>query len=114
MSGSFSGAACEALNKQRNIDTHRQWQVTKAVLCDTQPAACVTEMLFAHEFYWSESEASKHGGIKCANWRRDDQWPTTEPHLSRPPALGGLWEEVLSLLPNRTLWLHGDSIMTQG
>ena len=111
--GGFSSGECEALNTQRNIDTHRQWQVTKAVLCDTEPAACVSEFLFAHEFYWSEREAAAKGGIKCAKWRRDEQWPTIEPHLSRPSGLGGLWEEVLQLMPNRTLWLHGDSIMTQ-
>ena len=111
--GPFSAAECEQLAKQRNIDTHREWQVTRAVLCDTQPAACVTEMLFAHEFYWSEQQAAAKGGTKCAKWTRDDQWPTTEPHLTRPAGLGGLWEEVLTLLPNRTLWLHGDSITTQ-
>ena len=52
--GSFSAAACEHLVKQRNIDTHRQSHITRAVLCDTQPAACVTEMLFSHELYWTE------------------------------------------------------------
>ena len=111
--GGFNTSACEQLNVQRNIDTHRQWQVTRAVLCDTQPAACVTEMLFSHEFYWSEKQAAANGGIKCAKWRRDEDWPTTDPHLLRSPDLGGLWEEVLQHMPNRTLWLHGDSIMTQ-
>ena len=66
--GGFSNASCEHLNVQRNIDTKREWQVTKAVLCDTQPAACVSEFLFSHEFYWSENQARKNGGIKCARW----------------------------------------------
>ena len=111
--GSYSEAQCEQMNKQRAIDTHREHQVTKAVMCDTRPAACVSEFLFSHEFYWSEQQAAARGGLKCAKWLRDEDWPTVEPHLARTPDLGGLWEEVLSLLPNRTLWLHGDSIMTQ-
>ena len=110
---SLGESACEALNKQRNIDTHRTNQVTKAVLCDTSPAACVSEFLFSHEFYWSASRAARIGGIKCARWTRDEDWPTDEPHLSRPAGLGVVWESVLRSLPNRTLWLHGDSIMTQ-
>ena len=111
--GKFTNAECEQLARQRNIDTRRQHHITRAVLCDTQPAACVTEMLFAHEFYWTEAQAAAKGGIKCAKWARDDQWPTVDPHLTRSPDLGGLWEEVLTLMPNRTLWLHGDSITTQ-
>jgi hypothetical protein len=111
--GSFSTSACEQLVRQRNIEAHRTNHVTRAVLCDTTPAACVTEMLFAHEFYWSERQAAAAGGIKCAKWRTDDEWPTVEPHLTRPPDLGGLWTEVLQRLPNQTVWLHGDSIMTQ-
>ena len=108
-----ASSACEALNVQRNIDTHRTGQVTKAVLCDTQPAPCVSEFLFSHEVYWSEARARRDGGIKCARWLRDDDWPAREPLLTRPPNLGGVWESVLSRMPNRTLWLHGDSIMTQ-
>ena len=110
-------AECEALNRQRAVDTHREHQVTKAILCDTQPQPCVSEFLFAHEFYWSEEQArranSGSGSIKCARWTRDADWPSQEPHIVRPSGLGGLWESVLSKMPNRTLWLHGDSIMTQ-
>ena len=36
-----------------------------------------------------------------------------EPFLTRSHGLGGIWESVLSRMPNRTLWLHGDSITTQ-
>jgi uncharacterized membrane protein YgcG len=111
--GRFTNAQCEDLNRRRNIETKRQAHLTKAVLCDTQPAACVTEMLFAHEVYWSEKQAQAVGGIKCARWQNDDDWPTREPFLTRPPGLGGLWQSVLSRMPNRTLWLHGDSITTQ-
>ena len=109
----LSTDACEALNVQRNIDTHRTNQVTKAVLCETQPAPCISEFLFGHEFYWSEKKARASGGVKCSMWTRDENWPTLEPHLQRPAGLGGIWESVLSAMPNRTLWLHGDSIMTQ-
>ena len=111
--GTYTGAQCEDLNRQRNIETHRQNQVTRAILCDTSPASCVSEFLFAHELYWSEQKARESGGIKCAKWARGEDWPTREPHLRRSPELGGLWESVLSKLPNRTVWLHGDSIMTQ-
>lgn len=104
---------CEAMNRQRNVDTRRTNQVTKAVLCETEPAPCVSEFLFSHEFYWSAARAAKMGGAKCARWKRDEDWPTSEPHLARPAGLGGVWESVLTSLPNRTLWLHGDSITTQ-
>lgn len=105
--------SCDALNRQRNIDTHRTNQVTKAVLCETRPTPCVSEFLFSHEFYWSEQRAKEAGGAKCSKWVADEDWPTREPHLTRPAGLGGLWESVLRQMPNRTLWLHGDSIMTQ-
>ena len=108
----FTDAQCAALNHQRLIDTHRTHQVTKSVMCDTRPAACVSEFLFAHEFYWSEKDAEKRGGVKCRKWGHDG-WPTREPHV-RPeaPRDDGLWP-LLQLLPNKTLWLHGDSITTQ-
>ena len=84
--------------------------------CDTQPAACATEMLYAHEFYWDRHKARSstlvrgavdltpttalltrpyllrhyllrllhaQGGSKCHLWRRDEDWPTVEPLLSR-------------------------------
>ena len=104
---------CEALNRRRNVDAHRAHQVTKSVLCETLPAPCVSEFLFSHEFYWSAERAARDGGSKCSRWTRDEDWPTLEPHLVRPAGLGGIWENVLSMMPNRTLWMHGDSIMTQ-
>jgi hypothetical protein len=111
---SFSPDTCEALNPARNRDMHRSHQITRAVMCDTRPAACVTEMLFAHELYW---QTAPPGGTKCARWKRDGDWPTIDPHLSRAALNGGepsgIWETVLSAMPNQTLWLHGDSITTQ-
>ena len=80
--GRFTNAQCEDLNRRRNVEAHRQSHLTRAVLCDTQPAACVTEMLFAHEIYWSEKQANAVGGIKCAKWRKDEDWPTREPFLT--------------------------------
>lgn len=111
--GKFDASSCEDLNRKRNIQTKRRKHLTRAILCDTAPAACVTEMLFAHELYWSEAEAHSYGGTKCAQWTRDEDWPTHEPFLTRPRGLGGIWETLLRLLPNQTVWLHGDSITTQ-
>lgn len=115
---SWPAEQCENLNTQRNVDMGRTHEITRAVLCDTKPTPCVTEMLFSHELYWSEERARAVGGIKCARWSADDDWPGREPHLSRAavagrPAPSGLWESVLQHLPNRTLWMHGDSITTQ-
>lgn len=47
-------------------------------------------------------------------WRRDEDWPTVEPLLSRTdtPTPEGLLA-LLRLLPNKTVWFHGDSITTQ-
>ena len=47
-------------------------------------------------------------------WRRDEDWPTVEPLLSRAdtPTPEGLLA-LLRLLPNKTVWFHGDSITTQ-
>lgn len=111
--GEFDRPSCEDLNRKRNIQAKRRKHLTRAVLCDTAPAACVTEMLFAHELYWSEAEARSYGGAKCAQWTHDEDWPTHEPFLKRPLGLGGIWETLLQLLPNQTMWLHGDSITTQ-
>ena len=55
------------------------------------------------------------GGPYCGQlWRRDEDWPTVEPLLSRAdtPTPEGLLA-LLRLLPNKTVWFHGDSITTQ-
>ena len=59
-----------------------------------------------------QKKAPKPAGVKCRKWGHDG-WPTREPHV-RPeaPRDDGLWP-LLQLLPNKTLWLHGDSITTQ-
>ena len=112
--GAYSEPQCEALNAQRNIDAHQQDKMTRAIMCDTQPAACATEMLFVHEFYWDEKRAERAGGAKCRLWKRDLDWPTLEPVLSRGdlPRPEGILQ-LLQLLPNKTVWFHGDSITTQ-
>ena len=86
--GAYTHAQCEALNRRRSVEAKQQDRVTQAIMCDTQPAACVTEMLYAHEFYWDgrKARASALGGSKCQLWRRDDDWPTVEPLLSSPSA----------------------------
>ena len=113
--GAYTHAQCEALNRQRNVDLNQQDRVTQAIMCDTQPA-CATEMLYAHEFYWDRHRARRStlGASKCHLWRRDQDWPTVEPLLSRSdlPTPEGLLT-LLRLLPNKTVWFHGDSITTQ-
>ena len=110
----YTGDQCLELNRKRNIEAHQQDRLTKAIMCDTQPAACVTEMLFQHELYWNEPTAQQAGGAKCRKWRLDVDWPTQEPRLSRQdtPTPEGIWQ-LLRLLPNKTVWFHGDSITTQ-
>ena len=83
--GAYTHAQCEALNRRRSVEAKQQDRVTQAIMCDTRPAACVTEMLYVHEFYWDrrKARASALGGSKCQLWRRDDDWPTVEPLLSR-------------------------------
>ena len=114
--GAYTHAQCEALNRRRSVEAKQQDRVTQAIMCDTRPAACVTEMLYAHEFYWDgrKARASALGGSKCQLWRRDEDWPTVEPLLSRAdtPTPEGLLT-LLQLLPNKTVWFHGDSITTQ-
>ena len=114
--GAYTHTQCEALNRQRNVDLHQQDRVTQAIMCGTQPAACATEMLYAHEFYWDRHRAASSalGAAKCHLWRRDEDWPTVEPLLSRSdlPTPEGLLQ-LLRLLPNKTVWFHGDSITTQ-
>lgn len=114
--GTYTHQQCDALNKQRNIDAHQADRLTQAIMCDTQPAACSTEMLFVHEFYWDELRALKSDprGSKCHRWKRDADWPTIEPILSRTdsPTPESILQ-LLTLLPNKTVWFHGDSITTQ-
>ena len=103
--GAYTHAQCEALNRRRSVEAKQQDRVTQAIMCDTRPAACVTEMLYVHEFYWDrrKARASALGGSKCQLWRRDDDWPTVEPLLSRAdtPTPEGLLT-LLQLLPKLT------------
>jgi hypothetical protein len=93
----------------------RKKELTRAVLCDAAPT-CVANALFEHEIFWHAS-ASFDGRVaqsRCRTWTRDADWPTLEPHLSRSahgPAAARAFEEALP--PNRTVWLHGDSIQLQ-
>mmetsp|Transcript_41488 Transcript_41488/g.86879 ORF Transcript_41488/g.86879 Transcript_41488/m.86879 type:complete len:359 (+) Transcript_41488:186-1262(+) len=85
-------------------------EVTRAVMCDTQPP-CLTELLFTHEF-WSGSSETRS---RCRSRKYDSDWPTVEPHVNRRkqrPRPRSFWE-TMRLLPNKTLWLHGDSVQTQ-
>jgi len=74
---------------------------------------CVTELAFEHEFYVS-SNATRRSS-RCRTWQFDSDWPTADPYLLRStvqPRPRGIWD-TLALLPNRTVWLHGDSIQLQ-
>mmetsp|Transcript_3922 Transcript_3922/g.7631 ORF Transcript_3922/g.7631 Transcript_3922/m.7631 type:complete len:433 (-) Transcript_3922:30-1328(-) len=85
-------------------------EVTRAAMCDTQPP-CLTELLFTHEF-WSGSSETRS---RCRSRKYDSDWPTVEPHVNRRkqrPRPRSFWE-TMRLLPNKTLWLHGDSVQTQ-
>ena len=111
--------ACEAANELARLE-HPEFAarhyLTKAVLCDVQPA-CATETLFSHEFSWLPAQLRRPSTqsawiSRCRTWRDDAEWPAREPHLSRAsvyPRARSFWE-VLQLLPNRTVWMHGDSI----
>ena len=90
----------------------RRGHMTRAVMCDVDPP-CVTELLFADEFYRDESAAAQPS--RCRDWKRDSDWPTWEPHLRRHtvrPRARAFWD-IMRLVPNRTVWLHGDSIQLQ-
>ena len=109
--------SCEAANDAFRNETHHRLRgkVTRAVMCDTSPP-CVTELLFEHEFW---IKPGRRGGSRmavatqrCRNWQRDGDWPTTDPHVTRQPHFKGIWS-VLRLLPNRTVWIHGDSLQLQ-
>jgi len=90
-------------------------------LCDTSPP-CATEVLFSHEFYWPANPevpppelAFRRGRPSRCRTRADSDWTTVEPHVSRETTLPrprGFWD-TMQLLPNRTVWLHGDSIQLQ-
>ena len=116
----YCAAANEGARSERG-EIQKRKLITKAVLCDTSPP-CATEVLFSHELYWPKNpkvpppELAFRGGrpSRCRTWA-DSDWPTFEPHLSRATTLPrprGFWD-TLQLLPNRTLWLHGDSIQLQ-
>ena len=58
--------------------------------------------------------AAAHPVSRCRSWKEED-WPTWEPHLSRStqvPRPRDFWD-IAQLLPNKTIWLHGDSITLQ-
>lgn len=91
-------------------------KVTRAILCDTRPP-CVTEVLFDHEFWVKPGQGLRRRAValrRCGTWR-DSDWPTEDPHLARHMSsiqFRGFWS-VLRQLPNRTVWVHGDSIQMQ-
>jgi hypothetical protein len=106
-------AACEQSQqafRRENPHLDRRKVITRAAMCDVDPP-CVTELLFHSDIY-----ATRPGGLsRCRSWHTDDDWPTREPHLHREalrPRARGFWS-VLQLLPNRTVWVHGDSIQEQ-
>ncbi|KAL1515228.1 hypothetical protein AB1Y20_001863 [Prymnesium parvum] len=96
----------DAAFRKQTPSIARQRLLTHALICNSTPP-CATELLFQSSFFSREAS-------RCTAWRRDEDWPTWEPHV-RPadlPARRGFWE-VLRLLPNRTVWLHGDSVQLQ-
>ena len=109
-------ASCGAVNDDwaREFPDHlARTGMTAAVSCDRGSAreqlpSCVHHTLFVHEFWTGSTDLSR-----CRRWHSRD-WPTWEPHLVRPMARRlRSFADIMSLLPNRTLWLHGDSIMLQ-
>lgn len=120
-------SACHAAN-ERSRSEHKDFvarkYITKTILCDVQPF-CAAETLFSHEFFWPQKQLrrgnkrrespSPSAVSRCRSWKDDADWPVTEPHLSRAtlvPRPRSFWD-VMKLLPNRTVWLHGDSITLQ-
>ena len=107
--------SCEQVQRDfrsEHPDLDRRGHVTRAVMCDVDPP-CVTELLFADEFYRDESAAAQPS--RCRDWKRDSDWPTWEPHLRRHtvrPRARAFWD-IMRLVPNRTVWVHGDSIQLQ-
>ena len=119
-----AAASCDAANHaavSQRVEITRRGYLTKAVLCDVSPP-CATETLFNHEFWMQPKNpfASRvppfvlPASSRCINWKESD-WPTFEPHLSRDraaPRVRTFWD-IMRLLPNRTVWFHGDSIQLQ-
>ena len=120
---------CEAANAQARFE-HPEYKrgryLTKAVMCDVTPH-CATEAIFSQELWWrtpsgngklppSSDGLPVHDPVsRCRTWRNDADWPTHEPYISRAtqqPRVRPFWD-LLRLLPNRTVWLHGDSITLQ-
>ena len=107
-------AECEAEQRRwhaENPRLAREGLVTRAVLCDKPAPAppCIAPLLFDGAFY-----RRSHAASRCARWA-DSDWPTDEPLIDRAtqrPRPRGFWE-VMRLLPNRTVWIHGDSIQIQ-
>ena len=138
-----SGRYCAAANEQARSEHReftRYRYITKPVMCDVSPH-CVTELMFSQEFWWdprtsslsgtnrmrplkvslqyrraggARVAAAAHPVSRCRSWKEED-WPTWEPHLSRStqvPRPRDFWD-IAQLLPNKTIWLHGDSITLQ-
>ena len=116
MAKNASAAACEVANaaaRSERPELAQRGYLTKAVMCDVHPF-CATETLFSHEFSWTPQRERKVVS-RCRSWQTDADWPTTEPYLSRKTAVPRprtFWD-IMQLLPNRTVWLHGDSIQLQ-
>ncbi|KAL3925551.1 MAG: hypothetical protein SGPRY_003620 [Prymnesium sp.] len=103
-------AQCEAANdvyRRSNPSLDKRGLLTRAIMCNTS-IPCATELLFSASFFDSSLPSL------CQQYRHDSQWPTWDPHLRRSQVRGtlGFWE-VMAQLPNRTVWLHGDSVMLQ-
>ena len=89
-------------------------------MCSALRRQCVTELLFEHEFWLKPGRGFRNRAValrRCSAWRRDSDWPTRDPHLVREPRkvsdrFRGFWSS-LRRLPNRTVWVHGDSIQMQ-
>ena len=110
-----SSLACEAVDvavRNEHPEIIGGNLVTKTVLCDTKPF-CATALLFNHQFFWNSRKQPPFRPLRCSKWQSDEDWPTTEPHLSRASARARTFWEVMQLVPNRTVWLHGDSIQLQ-
>lgn len=117
MISNLTCAAANELARSEHGEIVRAKHLTKAVLCDVQPF-CATEVLFNHEFYWKETHGKAKANApkpvsRCRSWKTDGEWPGPEPHLKRSSARTRSFWDVMRLLPNRTLWLHGDSIQLQ-
>ena len=89
--------------ERRVVGTHRSSYPPPR--CDTQPAACATEMLYAHEFYWDRHKArSSTLGAPTP--------PTPPPPSLPPPALPP--EPPLPLTPGHRLLQAAPSAICGG